>query len=94
MTFVSGSSTSFYVPSEAKEIEITALLYWADQNRSLKWLLTENDMFSQVIYNGYYDGQTIVACTLNVDGVNSIIGVNQFRYGDVLGTPTVRARWR
>lgn len=94
MTFVPDSTTGFYVPSEAKEIEITALLYWADQNRSLKWLLTENDMFSQVIYNGYYDGQTIVACSLTVDGSNLIVGANQFRYGDVLGTPTVRARWR
>lgn len=94
MTFVPGSTTHFYVPSNAKEIEITALLYWSDQNRSLKWLLTENDMFTQVIYNGYYDGQTIVACTLDVDGSNLIVGASQFRYGDVLGTPTVRARWR
>lgn len=94
VTFVPGSTTHFYVPNEAKEIEITALLYISDQNRSLKWLLTENDIFSQVIYNGYYDGATIVACALDVDGANSIVGANQFRYGDVLRIPMVRARWR
>lgn len=94
MTFVSSSTTHFYVPIDAKEIEITALLYLAGQNRSLKWILTDNDMFSQVIYNGYYDGQTIVACNLDVDGANRIVGANSFRYGDTLSTPLVRARWR
>ena len=94
VTYVSGSSTHFYVPSDAKEIEITALLYISGQNRSLKWLLTDNDMFTQIIYNGYYDGITSVACTLDVDGSNKIVGAGQFRYGDTLATPNVRARWR
>ncbi len=94
MTYVSGSTTHFYVPNDAKEIEITALLYISGQNRSLKWLLTDNDMFTQIIYGGYYDGITSVACTLDVDGSNRIVGAGQFRYGDTLATPSVRARWR
>ena len=94
MTFVPGSTTHFYVPNDASEIEITALLYISNQNRSIKWLLTDNDMFNQIIYGGFYDGSTIVACSVDVDGSNRIVGAGQFIYGDTIATPSVRARWR
>lgn len=94
VTFVSGSTTHFYVPAEAVEVEVTVLVYLYSTNISLKFTLTDNDMFNQTIYNGGYDNQTAIMCSLTINGSSRIVGANAFRYGNDLNTPAVRARWR
>lgn len=94
VTFVSGSTTNFYVPAEAVEVEVTVLLYLDSYNRSLKFLLTDNDMFSQIIYSGGYDNQTAIMASLSINGSTRIVGANSMRYGSILAVPNVRARWR
>lgn len=92
---ISGSTTSFIIPNDATEVCILALVYINNANRSLKFNIIDKDLlFSQTIYNGYYDGATPVSCSLSINSSNRVIGANPFVFGNTTSTPAVYAYYR
>lgn len=87
---ISGTPTNFIIPNDATEVDVLALVYINNRNRSLKFRIIDKDLsITQTIYNGYYDGSTPVSSSLEINSSNRVIGVNPFAYGDIATTPAV-----